>query len=113
MPPSHGASIVDLVYHTPELRSQWESELTGMRERIAGLREQLVGELNARQDKQRFDFIAREAGMFSFLGLSVAQVTRLKNEFSVYMTDNSRINVAGVNAHNLAYLADAIVKVLD
>lgn len=112
MPPSHGASIVDLVYHTTELRTQWESELTGMRQRIAGLREQLVSALNARQDKQRFDFIAREAGMFSFLGLSVAQVTRLKNEFSVYMTDNSRINVAGVNADNLDYLADAIVAVL-
>ncbi|WP_020208103.1 aromatic amino acid transaminase [Gilvimarinus chinensis] len=112
MPPSHGASIVDTVYHSEELRSLWFSELTDMRERIAGLRLELVKALNERQDKRDFGFIAQEAGMFSFLGLSVEQVNTLKNQFSVYMTDNSRINVAGINQQNLPYLADAIVQVL-
>ncbi|UTF59807.1 amino acid aminotransferase [Gilvimarinus sp. DA14] len=112
MPPAHGASIVDLVYHSDELRNQWHGELTAMRERIAGLRVQLVNALNERQSKRDFSFIAREAGMFSFLGLSVDQVQTLKSQYSVYMTDNSRINVAGINSNNLNYLADAIIKVI-
>ncbi len=112
MPPAHGASIVDTVYHSDELRGLWLSELTHMRERIAGLRLELVEALNEHQSKRDFSFIAREAGMFSFLGLSVEQVQALKTQFSVYMTDNSRINVAGINRKNLSYLADAIVQVI-
>ena len=50
--------------------------------------------------------------MFSFLGLSEAQVTRLREEFSVYMVGSSRINVAGVNHANIDYLAASVAKVL-
>ena len=50
--------------------------------------------------------------MFSFLGLSPEQALRLREEFSVYMLDSSRINVAGVNASNIEYLAESVSKVL-
>jgi aspartate aminotransferase len=50
--------------------------------------------------------------MFSFLGLSVEQAVRLREEDAVYMLNSSRINVAGVNANNLDYLAKAVARVL-
>ena len=50
--------------------------------------------------------------MFSFLGLSVEQVHKLKNEYSIYMTDTSRISVAGLTAEKLDYVSKAIVSVL-
>jgi aspartate aminotransferase len=112
MPPSHGAAVVDLILHSPELTGQWQSELTQMRARIQGLREQLVQALDARQAGRDFSFIARERGMFSFLGLSSAQVQQLRQDFSIYMTDNSRINVAGLSTEKLAYTADAVAAVL-
>lgn len=112
MPPSHGAAIVERVYHDDALRGLWLSELAQMRERIHSLREKLVQALNSRQSQRDFGFIAHEQGMFSFLGLSRPQVARLKSEFSVYMTDNSRINLAGINTRNLEYAADAISAVL-
>jgi aspartate aminotransferase len=59
-----------------------------------------------------FGFIEREKGMFSFLGLSVAQVQTLVTDYSVYLVDSSRINVAGINNSNIDYLADAIAKVV-
>ena len=49
--------------------------------------------------------------MFSYLGVSVEQVKRLREEFSIYMVDSSRINIAGVNQQNLDYLAGALVEV--
>ena len=58
-----------------------------------------------------FDHIRAQRGMFSYLGVSVEQVKRLREEFSIYMVDSSRINVAGVNQQNLDYLADALVAV--
>ncbi len=59
-----------------------------------------------------FSFIEREKGMFSFLGLSPEQALRLRREYSVYMLDSSRINVAGVNARNIDYLAESVAAVL-
>ena len=112
MPPAHGAAIVDLIYHNPKLYSLWLDELATMRERIQQLREQLVGALNSSQSQRDFSFIRTERGMFSFLGLSTEQVQRLKQEFSIYMTDNSRINVAGLNEEKLLVVSEAIAQVL-
>ena len=75
-------------------------------------RQQLVQSVNQLQDKRDFTFIARERGMFSFLGLSVEQVHKLKNEYSIYMTDTSRISVAGLAVQNIDYVSKAIVAVL-
>ena len=83
-----------------------------MRERIAGLRVQLVQSLNGLQQGRDFSFIAQERGMFSFLGLSVEQVHKLKSEYSIYMTDTSRISVAGLSNEKMDYVARAIVSVL-
>lgn len=112
MPPAHGATIVDIILHSDELTQLWHSELTQMRERIAGLRVHLVQSLNALQQSRDFSFIAQECGMFSFLGLNVEQVHKLKNDYSIYMTDNSRISVAGLTTEKMDYVAKAVVAVL-
>ena len=83
-----------------------------MRERIAGLRVNLVQSLNQLQTQRDFSFIANERGMFSFLGLSVEQVHKLKNDYSIYMTDTSRISVAGLTVEKMDYVSKAIVSVL-
>ena len=112
MPPAHGAALIDIILHSNELTQMWSAELTSMRQRIANLRRDLVTQLNQLQQKQDFSFIANEKGMFSFLGLAVEQVHQIKNHYSIYMTDTSRISVAGLTANNLDYVAKAIVSVL-
>lgn len=112
MPPAHGSTIVDIILHSDELTALWETELTQMRQRIAGLRTQLVESLNGLQHARDFSFIAKERGMFSFLGLSVEQVRKLKSDYSIYMTDTSRISVAGLTIEKMDYVAKAIVAVL-
>lgn len=112
MPPAHGAALIDIILHSDELTRLWQTELTVMRERISGLRVQLVNALNGLQQQRDFSFIAQERGMFSFLGLHVDQVQRLRSEFSIYMTDTSRISVAGLTAEKMDYVAKAIVSVL-
>ncbi len=112
MPPAHGATIVDIILHSTELAQLWQTELTQMRQRIAGLRTNLVESLNGLQQAQDFSFIAQERGMFSFLGLTVDQVRKLKNEYSIYMTDTSRISVAGLTNEKMDYVAKAITAVL-
>jgi aspartate aminotransferase len=111
MPPAHGAIVAGMLLSDATLNALWKSELVEMCERINGLRAGLVEKLNAASGRD-FDFIAREKGMFSFLGLSVEQATRLRDDHSIYMLDSSRINVAGVNASNIDYLAQSVAKVL-
>ena len=112
MPPDHGASVVAEILLDPALKQQWELELTEVRHRINNLRSQLVTALNSRQSIQDFSFIEREKGMFSFLGLSVDQVQTLITDYSVYLVDSSRINVAGINNNNIDYMADAVARVI-
>jgi aspartate aminotransferase len=83
-----------------------------MRDRINGLRDEFASKLVTQISENRFDFIRQQRGMFSFLGINAEQIARLRDEFSIYMVDSSRINVAGLNSHNVDYVCDAIGKVL-
>jgi aromatic-amino-acid transaminase len=112
-PPTFGGQVVALVLTRPELREIWEVELGGMRERIREMRELLVKKLASRAPGQDFDFVRRQRGMFSYSGLSKAQVHRLRDEFSIYAIDTGRICVAALNSKNIEYVADAIASVLD
>lgn len=112
MPPAHGAAIVETILGTPALKQQWLDELKVMRDRINGNRAMLVNQLKANGVERDFGFIARQKGMFSFLGVNPAQVERLKQEHSIYMVGSSRISVAGISEANVDYLATSIAAVL-
>jgi len=112
VPPAHGAFLVAMILDDEDLTREWNDELTGMRNRINGLRRMLVERLQAIGVDKDFTFIQNEKGLFSFLGLSKEQVATMVNEYSIYLVASSRINVAGINAKNLDYLADSIAKVL-
>lgn len=112
VPPAHGAALVALVLDDAALRQEWAAELTVMRDRINGLRNLLVEKLQQAGVQRDFGFIRDEKGMFSFLGLSVEQVQRLVKEYSIYLVNSSRINVAGINQSNLDYLVKSIQAVL-
>jgi aspartate aminotransferase len=112
VPPAHGAALVAMILDDKALKAEWDAELTGMRDRINGLRAQLVAKLKAKGVQRDFSFIQNEKGMFSFLGLTPDQVKRLINEFSIYLVGSSRINVAGLNSKTIDYTVNAIAAVL-
>jgi aspartate/tyrosine/aromatic aminotransferase len=112
MPPDHGAEIVRRILSDAALRESWAAELEAMRTRITGLRHDLVRQLRAHCPQRDFSFIARQRGMFSFFGITTEQVQRMRTQHHIYMTDDSRINIAGLRAQNLEYVADATAQVL-
>ncbi|MBV7490596.1 MULTISPECIES: amino acid aminotransferase [Pseudomonas] len=111
-PPTHGASVVAAVLNSPELRAQWEAELAEMRLRIRGMRTQMVDLLAQKAPQRDFSFVGRQCGMFSYSGLTVEQVHRLRNEFGIYALDTGRICVAALNQSNIKVVTDAIVQVI-
>lgn len=111
-PPVHGGSVVAAALSTPELRQLWESELAGMRIRIREMRQLLVAKLKEKAPAHDFDFVVKQRGMFSYSGLTKAQVERLRDEFSIYAVDTGRICVAALNSRNIDQVTDAIAQVL-
>jgi len=110
-PPVHGARIVSTILNDPQLRETWKSEVKLMADRIIHMREGLVTSLHKFGSKRDWSHITNQIGMFCFSGLTPEQVDRLANDFSIYMTRNGRISMAGVISSKIDYLAESIHKV--
>jgi len=111
-PPTHGGALVAAVLGSAQLRKLWEQELGEMRDRIKQMRQRLVDGLRAHGVKRDFSFILRQRGMFSYTGLSAAQVERLRGEFGIYAVSTGRICVAALNSKNIGYVCASIASVL-
>ena len=111
-PPIHAAGIVSRVLTDPALRAAWEADVNAMRERIAAMRRSLQGVLQAKRPGRDFGYFLTQRGMFSYTGLTAAQVDRLREEFGVYLVRSGRICVAGLNTGNVERTAVAMAAVL-
>ena len=112
MPPDHGAAIVHEVLANASLRSAWLTGFDAMRARISGLRRDPSPAWRGPAPDGISSFIEAQQGMFSYLGLSAEQVRALREQHHVYMTDDSRINIAGLRSENLDYFAACVAQVL-
>ena len=111
-PPIHGGQLVAAVLDEPELRALWERDLEAMRLRILDMRRALHAVLQAKVPGRDFDYILSQRGMFSYTGLSAAQVDRLREAYAVYMVRSGRICVAGLNRANVEPTAVAMAAVM-
>lgn len=111
-PPTHGGTVVSHILNTPTLRSEWEAELAAMRGRIRRMRSELAERLKAAGASRDFSFVTRQRGMFSYTGLTAAQVDRLREDHAIYAVSSGRICVAALNDGNIDRVARAIAAVL-
>lgn len=111
-PPAHGGKVVAAILSDDKLRAHWIQEVADMRAHIKMLRELLVKTLYDLGAKKDFSFIEKQNGMFSFSGLTPAQVQRLREEHGIYIVGSGRINVAGLSSRNMEAVCKAIVSVL-
>ena len=110
-PPRHGGQIVAKVLAETALRAEWLAEVEAMRLRIIEMRQTLADALKAAAPGIDTAYLLQQKGMFSYTGLSVAQVTRLREEFGVYLINSGRVCMAGLNHGNVQQVARAIASV--
>ena len=106
-PPKHGARTATLVMDDAALRAQWEEELKAMSKRITEMRYLLRAELERLGTPGDWSHITSQKGMFSFTGVSKAQVDQIIRDHHVYLLGSGRISVAGITKKNVAYIANA------
>jgi aromatic-amino-acid transaminase len=111
-PPIHGGQLVATVLTDPVLLGLWQSELEAMRQRILSMRQQLHAIVSAKVPGRDFGYFLSQRGMFSYTGLSPAQVDRLRVDFGVYLLRSGRLCVAGLNPGNVEAAAQAMAAVI-
>lgn len=113
MPPDHGAAVVADILGNTELTAVWRTELDFMRARLRALRSALCVAFRGATGSDRYDFIARQSGMFSLLDLSGEQVAMLRQEHAIYMPADSRTNIAGLQLEQVGVFVQAVCTVSD
>lgn len=107
-PPVHGARIVTEILGDPELRKEWLGNVKLMADRIISMRTSLKDNLTKLGSSRNWEHITDQIGMFCFTGMDKNHVERITKEFSVYLTKDGRISMAGVTSKNVGYLAEAM-----
>jgi len=107
-PPIHGARIVQEILSDPELNAQWLVDVKGMADRIIDVRAKLKAGMERNGSSLNWEHITDQIGMFCFTGMKPEQVEKITKDFSVYLTKDGRISMAGVTSKNVDYLADAM-----
>ncbi|KAL2434878.1 Aspartate aminotransferase, mitochondrial [Exophiala dermatitidis] len=107
-PPAHGCKIATQILLDESLKRMWFEDLKTMSSRIEMMRERLCQPLVKNGALGTWDHIKQQSGMFGCLGLSKEVVLKLREQYHIYMADNSRISIAGLNESNVAYVAKAI-----
>lgn len=107
-PPAAGARIVSTILNDPVLLDEWKQAIQDMSTRIKTMRKALRQHLEDLKTPGTWNHITDQIGMFSYTGLNVNQVQNLKNNYHIYLPDDGRISLAGLNTNNVGYVANAI-----
>ena len=83
-------------------------DVRDMAQRIISMRTELRGIIEKAGSSRNWQHITDQIGMFCFTGLDKDQVERLTKDFSIYLTKDGRISVAGLSSQNVEYVARAI-----
>lgn len=107
-PSAHGALVAGMIMKDHDLRSGWLKNLEHHRLRAKNMRHLLFDALKPWiQHKKEF---LHGNGFFSYLGIPQDLILKLRKE-SIYLLDDSRINVLGVNHANIPILKEVFERI--
>ncbi|VDN51047.1 unnamed protein product [Dracunculus medinensis] len=110
-PPIHGARLATRILSDQSLKKQWLVDVKGMADRIISMRKQLYDLLIKEGSTRDWRHIVNQIGMFCYTGITPEQVEKLVKDYSIFLTKDGRISVAGISSNNVAYLAHALYQV--
>lgn len=111
-PPIHGGSAIAEVLNTKDLYQSWVDDVDAMRARIHNMRQAVYDHLKDLAPHYDASYMINQQGMFSYTGLTPDQISRLRDEFGVYMLASGRISVPGLTTKNVAYYAQSLAAVV-
>ncbi|KAM0553239.1 hypothetical protein ACHAPJ_007527 [Fusarium lateritium] len=111
-PPVYGARLAATVLSNPDTLKQWHQDLVTMSSRIRSMRKKLYDELVRLETPGDWSHIVNQTGMFGYTGISKPEIESLEEKYHIYMANTSRISLAGLNEHNVEYVAKSLDEVV-
>ena len=79
---------------------------------VALMRKALVDKIREQRADFDMSYVMKQRGMFSYSGLTKAQVDQLREKYSIYAIDTGRICVSALNSKNIDFVVDSVAKVI-
>lgn len=111
-PPINGAKIINTILEDNELYEEWKNECSNMANRIIKMRELLNYKLTYSLPYHDWKFITNQIGMFCYTGFDLETITKLRNEYNIFMTNDGRISISGLNEQNIDYFCNSVYNIL-
>lgn len=102
-PPAYGEFIASTILGSKELRSTWMTELEDLRNSIDKRRLLFCTAVDA-----SYSYLKQGKGLYALLPLSINKITRLREEFGIYLLSSGRINFGGLSLSQITAVAAAI-----
>ncbi|CEQ42206.1 SPOSA6832_03994, partial [Sporobolomyces salmonicolor] len=107
-PPTFGARIMSLILNDEKLFEEWRGDIATMAHRIIAMREKLFDLLThtyktPAPGPNGWEHVKKQIG-------ATQQCKALVGRGHIYLTGNGRVSMAGLNEHNVVYVAECIDK---
>ncbi|CAL9728435.1 aspartate aminotransferase, mitochondrial [Monosporozyma unispora] len=106
-PPGYGSHVANQVLSNDDLKMEWFNDVQNMVNRLHSIRVKLYNNLKW-DDLINFK---QQHGMFYFTRFNQDQVNLLKEKYSIYLTDDGRLSLSGINDSNIDYISQALYDV--
>ncbi|KUM62531.1 hypothetical protein ACN42_g4587 [Penicillium freii] len=110
--PAFGSSVVELVLSDPHLLLQWENDTRWMASELQNRRKRLRARLEELRIPGDWSYITQQRGMFCLTNLSQQQMNLLRTSHHIYVQDNGRLSISGLNSSNIERVAQSIKAVV-
>lgn len=111
-PPRFGSDIAKTIFKDPKIYAQWRTDIKTMADNINLRRTMFLDGIKKNGCPGSWEYIKTQRGMFAFTQLKAHHAVALREKYSIYMTENGRISITGLNTKNIDYITNAISEVM-
>ena len=112
-PPKYGSQIVNIIMENDKIYNTWLDDNCAIYARMFLMRKKLYEALSKELPEHDWEYLKYQTGMFSYTKLNKNASTELRDSHDIYMTDDGRISVTGLNDNNLNYFINSLKEVND
>ncbi|SCU92294.1 LAFA_0F09340g1_1 [Lachancea sp. 'fantastica'] len=105
-PPGYGSRVANIVLSNPHLKNLWFQDVENIAKRLQSVKAKMAERL----DWESLQDPTRQHGMFLYTGLNPSDVDTLREKFSIYLVQDGRLSLSGLNDSNIDYVCDALRK---
>ncbi len=112
-PPQYGSQLCTTVLTDPECTTLWRHELEKIVAKMKATRLLFSKQLDGLISPTTQRVIANGNGLFCLLPLDERAITRLRNEWAIYVSQEGRINIAALDETMLPFVTQALDHVIN